>query len=566
MFRPFRKLLVKMRDYLRTLNNKELFQLEKLLCTNEQIDLNASTTADENAAAAAPMNTDDQKPLTTTNVTIVGNETSSGGASQPQQQQQMTTSRSNENFYTMEAKDKSGEWVSEEAEGADEETDDDNSEGNYANLGTVECATGFLVPNTNLGNLLQSTVAPLTYNIISNSPPNTTTTETLQRETTSDEASQQQQQKPDSGMGSEDRSPEQENQPGSQYEENWEGLRKIVEPSTSHRHHHRHKSEHKKSKRSKKQQQQHHLNSSSSDDTSTTSNTSSSAASSPTSSSSSDSGKDIVSRRMKFKSTENLLHRLFVCIAGVADQLQTNFAADLRQILRSVFLMNCTQEEEEKPEIIDETKSKDNQQDLFEFRASEENVIRQSNSNHGSIGSQQSICSAEEVNPESDQEVFEEESVMEADTQDDNELDSRHKRVYGNRLSGRSISLSDDSTSSGGGGGHTEQRRNYSISSSPSTSHPQHLHHHQQQQKPPKWIPDHAAPRCMDCESQFTAFRRRHHCRNCGGIFCGVCSSGTKPLPKYGLTKPVRVCRVCYEDASTTATTAAPAPASVVVT
>lgn len=280
------------------------------------------------------------------------------------------------------------------------------------------------------------------------------------------------------------------------------------------------------------------------------------------------------------RSTENLLHRLFVCIAGVADQLQTNFAADLRQILRAVFLINCSQEEEEKPAIIDETKSKDNQQDLFEFRASEENVIRQSNSNHGSIGSQQSICSAEEVNAESDDAVFEEENEVETEeqeqeeeiieTRDDNEIDRRRKRRYGNRLTGRSISLSDDATTASNGlqdedeenEDHHTSRRNYSISTSPSTSHPQ---------SPPKWIPDHQVPKCMSCESQFTAFRRRHHCRNCGklmrqqhlsnfhykeifflgGIFCGVCSSCQRPLPKFGLTKPVRVCRACFVREST---------------
>lgn len=216
------------------------------------------------------------------------------------------------------------------------------------------------------------------------------------------------------------------------------------------------------------------------------------------------------------RSTENLLHRLFVCIAGVADQLQTNFAADLRQILRAVFMINCSQEEEEKPEIIDETKRKDNQQDLFEFRASEENVIRQSNSNQGSIGSQQSICSAEEVNPESDDTVFEEDEEEEdedevIETRDDNELDRGRKRRYGNRLSGRSISLSDDATTTSnehrGEDGLLSTRRNYSISTSASTSHPR---------SPPKWIPDHEVPKCMSCESQFTAFRRRHHCRNCG--------------------------------------------------
>jgi hypothetical protein len=44
-----------------------------------------------------------------------------------------------------------------------------------------------------------------------------------------------------------------------------------------------------------------------------------------------------------YSSSEDLVHRLFVCIAGVADQLQTNFASDLRNILKCVFLMNSSQ-------------------------------------------------------------------------------------------------------------------------------------------------------------------------------------------------------------------------------
>lgn len=209
------------------------------------------------------------------------------------------------------------------------------------------------------------------------------------------------------------------------------------------------------------------------------------------------------------RSTENLLHRLFVCIAGVADQLQTNFAADLRQILRSVFQMNCTQDEPEDLPILEETKSKDSQQDLFEFRASEENVIRQSNSSHGSIGSQQSICSAEEANPESDTVFAEENQVEEESTevQDDNALDRSRKRRYGNRLTGRSISLSDDGSSSSNTQREDETPSRYSISTSPSASH---------LQPPPRWRPDDEVQKCMDCELQFTAFRRRHHCRNCG--------------------------------------------------
>jgi hypothetical protein len=242
-----------------------------------------------------------------------------------------------------------------------------------------------------------------------------------------------------------------------------------------------------------------------------------------------------------------------VCIAGVADQLQTNFAADLRQILKSVFLMNCTQDEEEAPALIDEKKSKDNPQDLFEFRASEENVIRQTNSNQGSIGSQQSICSAEEVNPdpESDDGVFEEDEDDEdmiQTSRDDNEINHRNKRQqhYGNRLTGRSISLSDDSTSHHHRNNSDGSSPRRILSSSPSTSsYPTHT------QSAPKWLPDNAAPRCMNCESPFTAFRRRHHCRCCGQIFCGVCSSTTTPLPRFGLIKPVRVCRICYDNEHT---------------
>ena len=62
--------------------------------------------------------------------------------------------------------------------------------------------------------------------------------------------------------------------------------------------------------------------------------------------------------RGRFKSSEDLIHRLFVCISGVADQLQTNFASDLRAILKAVFLINASQvEEEEDVEVDDEADS-----------------------------------------------------------------------------------------------------------------------------------------------------------------------------------------------------------------
>ena len=63
---------------------------------------------------------------------------------------------------------------------------------------------------------------------------------------------------------------------------------------------------------------------------------------------------------------------------------------------------------------------------------------------------------------------------------------------------------------------------------------------------PPAWIPDESAPLCMSCQSVFTVVRRRHHCRNCGKVFCGKCSANTVPLPRYGHVKPVRVCNRCF--------------------
>ncbi|KAL7985897.1 hypothetical protein Chor_011063, partial [Crotalus horridus] len=50
--------------------------------------------------------------------------------------------------------------------------------------------------------------------------------------------------------------------------------------------------------------------------------------------------------RGRYRNTEDMIHTLFVCISGVADQLQTNFASDLRSILRSVFKIVTSQVEE----------------------------------------------------------------------------------------------------------------------------------------------------------------------------------------------------------------------------
>ena len=63
---------------------------------------------------------------------------------------------------------------------------------------------------------------------------------------------------------------------------------------------------------------------------------------------------------------------------------------------------------------------------------------------------------------------------------------------------------------------------------------------------PPAWIPDEAVTSCMGCRDSFTILRRRHHCRNCGQVFCGRCSSQSTPLPQFRLDRPVRVCNRCF--------------------
>lgn len=69
---------------------------------------------------------------------------------------------------------------------------------------------------------------------------------------------------------------------------------------------------------------------------------------------------------------------------------------------------------------------------------------------------------------------------------------------------------------------------------------------HGEYDRPPIWIPDVEAPKCMSCGVNFTVVKRRHHCRNCGKVFCARCSSNSVPLPKFGHIKPVRVCNKCF--------------------
>ena len=81
------------------------------------------------------------------------------------------------------------------------------------------------------------------------------------------------------------------------------------------------------------------------------------------------------------------------------------------------------------------------------------------------------------------------------------------------------------------------------------------------------WVKDDAVNECYNCNTEFSIFNRRHHCRGCGRIFCNSCTSkrielskdiGSFPkspesnmiiniLKSYSnAEKEVRVCDICY--------------------
>lgn len=217
-------------------------------------------------------------------------------------------------------------------------------------------------------------------------------------------------------------------------------------------------------------------------------------------------------------------------------------------------MINSSPPEEEEPELIDEKNNKDNPTDLFEFRASENDVIHQSDGSSNGIGSQQSICSAEEVNPESDDTVFEDE---------EEEQLTRVSTTRGERSASLNIEPNRTSSSSSEDSHRQHHESENSISlceeteeasptndrisdSQPESSRTTILSRHPAIMVPPKWVPDNEATRCMNCDVQFTHFKRKHHCRSCGQIYCSQCSADSIPLPKFGFKKAVRVCRLCF--------------------
>lgn len=74
---------------------------------------------------------------------------------------------------------------------------------------------------------------------------------------------------------------------------------------------------------------------------------------------------------------------------------------------------------------------------------------------------------------------------------------------------------------------------------------------------PPLWIPDTSTEECMLCNTLFSFFKRRHHCRSCGLCICSKCISSSSPSPSFQKIKSTIFifnccqksdlqCKLCY--------------------
>ncbi|CAB4062051.1 unnamed protein product [Lepeophtheirus salmonis] len=224
-------------------------------------------------------------------------------------------------------------------------------------------------------------------------------------------------------------------------------------------------------------------------------------------------------KRARFKSTEDLLHRLYVCISGAADQLQSNYAGDFRSILKTVFLMNTAMDDEEEEEHQSSSGDDESEEEEEGERAARRSspplmVIPASESSYhidwGTDALQQEMndASLRRLNGDDDDEDDYEPSrdtyVRNLNIIQDEENESllphpfqrEEHEFYRDEPALMTIASGNNQRRGIEG---VEVRSDYV-----------------EYMEPPAWVPDEAAPICMGCSDQFTIFKRRHHCRSCG--------------------------------------------------
>ncbi|XP_072521248.1 phosphatidylinositol-3,5-bisphosphate 3-phosphatase MTMR3 [Salminus brasiliensis] len=61
-----------------------------------------------------------------------------------------------------------------------------------------------------------------------------------------------------------------------------------------------------------------------------------------------------------------------------------------------------------------------------------------------------------------------------------------------------------------------------------------------------RWYPGQIPPHCYGCESKFWLAARKHHCRNCGNMFCASCCDQKAVVASQQLYEHNRTCQACY--------------------
>lgn len=75
----------------------------------------------------------------------------------------------------------------------------------------------------------------------------------------------------------------------------------------------------------------------------------------------------------------------------------------------------------------------------------------------------------------------------------------------------------------------------------------------------PIWIEDSCASKCQQCETSFSLFRGRHHCRICGGVICAACSR--KRFMTSSRSPLFRICDLCHKSNASSVSRMEVAPA-----
>lgn len=300
--------------------------------------------------------------------------------------------------------------------------------------------------------------------------------------------------------------------------------------------------------------------------------------------------------------TRQLLQRLFVTISGIADQLQTNSAADLRVILRHVFQMytvssDSDNDDDDDSDHVNSDSDSLSVEEALEAREEADSSPPPSPSHSSSSSSSCTDSSSPAANAPTTT-ITATNVLVRGSASAEATAGSTHMA----HLSPSSVSpfqssvsmpqtssavtsdaihnLLPESSSSGltvtaDRGMHVSQRLHESASTATTDCHirrhPDHIRVKSHRRRvfseggdssgssrtlvphspdllmlAPIWVPDELVASCTTCKQSFTILRRRHHCRNCGQIYCSTCSSHTMHLGQFGYTKPVRVCDPCF--------------------